>query len=190
MLLFIRKKPDLLWSGLLAAIIATIIINLLKHSFNLPRPPSFFEKSEINIIGQAIYSHSFPSGHTATIFTLAGILIFYFRSNYYRFSILILAFFTGLSRIAVGVHWPTDVIAGAGIGILSAISGVFIVSESGWNRNKPVQLTIGLILILCDLYLLVLYDCKYTQALYFKRIIAMAVLIVGIKEYYFLLKET
>jgi membrane-associated phospholipid phosphatase len=189
MLLFIRKRPDLIWSGIFATIIATLIVNIIKLYFNLPRPPVMIEKNLINIIGPALSSHSFPSGHTVTIFTLTGILMFYFRSFLSRFCLIILACLVGISRIAVGVHWPEDVLAGASLGILCAITGVIIVSKLGWNKNKPVQLIIGFILILSNIYLLIFYDCRYEQAIYLQSVLAFSVLVAGTREYYLLLKN-
>jgi membrane-associated phospholipid phosphatase len=189
MLLFIRKRPDLIWSGILATLIATLIVNIIKYYFNLPRPPVVIDKKLINIIGPALSSHSFLSGHTVTVFTLAGILMFYFRSFLSRLCLVILACLVGISRIAVGVHWPEDVLAGAALGILCAITGVFIVSKLGWTRKKPIQLLIGFLLILTNIYLLFFYDCKYTQAIYLQTALAFTVLIAGSREYYLLLEN-
>lgn len=190
MLLFIRKRPDLVWSGILATIIATVIVNILKSYFNLPRPPSVIDNDLINIIGPVIHSRAFPSGHAVTIFTLSGIVIFYLRSVYLQLSMFILALLVGISRIVVGVHWPSDILAGAAIGILCAMSGLTIVYKMGWKRNKILQLTVGLLLILADLYLMFFYDCKYKQAIYLQTIFAMSVMIFGIREYYLLLTES
>jgi len=189
MLLFIRKKPDLVWSAILATIIATVVVNILKYYITSPRPPSVLDKELINIIGPAIYSHSFPSGHTVTIFTFAGLLIFYFRSMVARVAIVILAILIGISRIAVGVHWPADVLGGAALGIFFAIAGFWIISKLGWGRNKSAQLVVGFILILCGFYLLFFYDCKYEQAYYLQIIFAFAVLTVGLREYYYLILD-
>ena len=117
MLLFIRKRPDLVWAGIISSIIATLVVNLVKSFYNIPRPPAIIEMSLINIIGPTLLAHSFPSGHTVTIFTLAGILIFNFKSFPVRLSFILLAILVGFSRIAVGAHWPADVLAGAALGI-------------------------------------------------------------------------
>jgi membrane-associated phospholipid phosphatase len=190
MLLLIRKMPEAVWSGIVATIIATILVNVLKSYFSLPRPPAVIDKDIINIIGPAISSHSFPSGHTVTIFTLTGIAIFYFRSLSLRFFMVILAMLVGASRIVVGVHWPLDVLAGATIGILCAVTGVYIVTKLGWERQRYVQLTVGFLLILADLYLLFIYDCRYDQAISLQIVFALVVLVAGVREYYLLLKDT
>jgi membrane-associated phospholipid phosphatase len=189
MLLFIRKRPDLIWSGIIATLIATLIVNIIKLYFDIPRPPATIDRNLIFVIGPSLYRHSFPSGHTVTIFALAGILMFYFRSFLSRLGMILLAFLVGISRIAVGVHWPADVLAGAALGIVCAMTGVFIVTKLGWNRNKSVQLITGFLLILLDLDLMIFYDSKYEQAIYLQSFIAFTVLVAGIREYYLLLKN-
>ena len=186
MLLFIRRRPDLIWSGIIATLIATLIVNLVKFYYNVPRPPVVIDKNIINIIGPALTSHSFPSGHTVTIFTITAILMFYFRRFPVRLLLIFLACLVGLSRIAVGVHWPADVMAGAEIGILCAVTGIMIVTKLKWKSNKSVQLIIGFFLILSNIYLLFIYNCRYEQAIYLQIILACTTLIAGLREYYLL----
>jgi membrane-associated phospholipid phosphatase len=143
----------------------------------------------IHITGPVLIHHSFPSGHTVTIFTLAGILIFYFRSLFARISLIFLAMMVGISRIAVGVHWPADVLAGATLGIICATIGGFIVTKLEWKKARMIQIIVGTLLILADLYLLLFYDCKYPKAIYLQYAFASAVLIAGAREYFFILKK-
>ncbi|MBL4806428.1 MAG: phosphatase PAP2 family protein [Rhodobacteraceae bacterium] len=79
--------------------------------FRCPRPAAVLEV--INIIGKARYEHAFPSGHTTTAFALAGIIWLLADKLWCKLSVLILAVAVGLSRIAVGAHWPEDIAFGA-----------------------------------------------------------------------------
>lgn len=189
MFLFIRKRPDLVWSGIMAAVLALIIVNSVKYFTGILRPPAVIDKETINIIGPAIMRRSFPSGHTVTIFTLTGILIFYFRSLIVRISLIFLALVVGISRIAVGVHWPADVLAGAALGSLFATAGVYFVTKLGWDRFRRIQIIVGFALIVVCFYLLCFYNCKYSQAIYLQFFLASAVLAAGAREYYLLLKN-
>jgi membrane-associated phospholipid phosphatase len=62
---------------------------------------------------------SMPSGHTITIFAFA-IAIGYFLPRW-RFPLLFFAVLVGVSRVMIGAHYPSDVVAGACIGVASAI---------------------------------------------------------------------
>lgn len=95
--------------GSTAYALTAIFVNSLKYSVRQLRP----DRSTHN---------SFPSGHTATVFT--GVEILYQEYKHYDpwigISGYIVATSVGLLRIYNNRHWASDVVAGAGIGILSA----------------------------------------------------------------------
>jgi undecaprenyl-diphosphatase len=67
---------------------------------------------------------SFPSGHTAAAFVIATLIAHFFPILTVPVSIW--AMLVGVSRIYLGVHYPTDIIAGLVIGILCAFAGIMI----------------------------------------------------------------
>lgn len=69
-------------------------------------------------------SYSFPSGHTGSSFAAATAL--FLRNKKWGIPSLVLAAVIGLSRMYLFVHFPTDVLAGAVLGILCAILAGFI----------------------------------------------------------------
>ena len=73
---------------------------------------------------------SFPSGHSTTAFALAAVVGF--LSGRWFYPALVLASAIGLSRITEGVHYPSDVIAGAIVGILGAYAVRWGFARRGW----------------------------------------------------------
>jgi undecaprenyl-diphosphatase len=69
-------------------------------------------------------SFSFPSGHALGSVVLYGFIAYLLSSFYPKFSrlifclVLIIIILIGFSRLYLGVHWPTDIIAGYGVGFL------------------------------------------------------------------------
>jgi len=74
-------------------------------------------------------SLSFPSGHTSSAFTFAMAITMVLKKKGVAIASFIFAFLMGLSRIYVGVHYPTDVIVGVVVGILYAVIGYFIFAK-------------------------------------------------------------
>jgi undecaprenyl-diphosphatase len=65
---------------------------------------------------------SFPSGHTAAAVVIATLVGYFFPLL--TLPAFAWALLVGLSRIFLGVHYPTDVLAGLGIGLLCGLGGL------------------------------------------------------------------
>jgi len=113
---------------------------LLKHLFPRPRPSNL--PDVLLAPDERIFARSFPSGHTATAFALACWLWLMVRSTRYRWLGWLgwlLAALVGLSRIYRGVHYPSDVLVGMLIGILSGLIAFVWLnrgSHSAENREQ------------------------------------------------------
>jgi len=111
--LLLQRKGHL--AAYLLTVIGTGILasTLLKNFFDRPRP-------DLVPHGSYVYTSSFPSGHSmmsAITFLSIGALLASAQQNLHIRAYLlgIAAFLTlmvGLSRVYLGVHWPTDVLAG------------------------------------------------------------------------------
>ncbi len=98
----------------LSLVICLVLGNLiLKPLVGRIRPYNF--DTQIQIIIPPLLDASFPSGHTMAAFAFAVSLRRYFKKA--GAFALIASVFMGLSRIYLSVHYPTDVLAGAVIGI-------------------------------------------------------------------------
>ncbi len=165
MLPFVGRRPGLVWAMVLAALIGTAYVHGLKEFFNTDRPPAVFAPEAIRIIGEAHRSFSFPSGHTAAAFILAGLLCL--RNDLrggIKLAILAAAVLAGVSRIAVGVHWPVDVLAGAAGGWASAAAGVALARRFPWGERLGPQRGIALLLVGCAVALIFFHDSGYASA--------------------------
>jgi membrane-associated phospholipid phosphatase len=142
--------PRLLTAGIFAGAISAIVISVLKPFFNFPRPASILAEGSFHRIGELLLSKAFPSGHTLTAFAIAGAL--YFASAKSKRGpllwLFILASLVGLSRIAVGAHWLTDVLAGAGVGLWCGMIGAMLsqyINDAQLLPNKiwPRMIAVG-----------------------------------------------
>ncbi|MBI5079056.1 phosphatase PAP2 family protein [Candidatus Wolfebacteria bacterium] len=89
-----------------------IITEIIRFFYERPRP---FLTLGFQPLANHIQNGSFPSGHASFFFALA-LSIFYFNKLWgWRF--LAMATVISLARVFTGVHWPSDILAGAVIGL-------------------------------------------------------------------------
>jgi membrane-associated phospholipid phosphatase len=82
-------------------------------------------------LGKHEHGHSFPSGHAMTAF--AGATMLAVELPRYRAPLLVLATLIALSRLYNGVHYPTDVVAGAAAGAAIAL----LLRAASRRRSRP-----------------------------------------------------
>ena len=119
----------------LAALSGLAIYKPMKHLFLRPRPDA-----ALHLVEQGGFS--FPSGHSVTSVIVFGLLFYLIRKHCNRPVLrnvlsgicLLLAVLVGPSRIYVGVHWPTDVLAGWCIG--GGVLLIFLVILEVWDTRK------------------------------------------------------
>jgi len=163
-LLFVGRRPAMLWALIMTALLAGIVVPLLKQAFGVPRPPAVLASDMIHVIGRAYHSRSFPSGHTAAAFAFAGILSLHFRCLWIMAVALLAAIGVGISRMAVGVHWPLDVAGGAALGWLCAVAGSYLAARWRWGESLTGQRSIAVILVLCAGGLLFFFSADFPGA--------------------------
>jgi undecaprenyl-diphosphatase len=116
--LWLREKYGAMWLVLVATVGGLVISSLLKHLYERPRPNLVAHLSQV-------YTTSFPSGHSmlsATVYLTLGTLLASFvkelRVKFYFVSVaMVLTGLVGVSRVFMGVHYPTDVLAGWAAGL-------------------------------------------------------------------------
>jgi undecaprenyl-diphosphatase len=133
-----RLRPAVVLAGatLLTTFAADSVSFGLKDLVNRARPAD--AHAQIHPL-YVVHSSSFPAGHAATAF--AGATVLSYVAPRLTPLFLVLAAAIGLSRIYVGVHYPTDVLAGAAIGVLvgAAAVGILLLLEKRFRAERSAS---------------------------------------------------
>ena len=130
------------WESLLSGlVISALLCKTLKDICLMPRPAQILDEQSFIIVGRSLHGFSsLPSGHTITVFTILTIVMFAFLpQNSIKklglvFLFLVFGYTIALSRVAVGAHFPLDVLVGSIVGYISGLSGIFISRKyTIWN---------------------------------------------------------
>jgi len=132
--LYVFRRDNNEWTSSLilavAMVTAMALTDVLKAAFNLPRP---FQVPSLGIVARVEIptNPGFPSGHTTNAFTVATMI--WSRYPAWRVPFVLLAVATGVSMIILGLHFPSDVIGGAFLGIFC---GTFVLGLAKLRSSK------------------------------------------------------
>lgn len=134
--LLVAKAPRAALAVALAIGGGILLSTLLKSGFDRPRP-------DLVPHGSIVYSASFPSGHSmmsATVYlTLAALVSRVLRRRRLRVYLVglavLLTLLVGFSRVYLGVHWPTDVLAGWTLGAIWALLASLVMLRLQLRRS-------------------------------------------------------
>ena len=170
--LFYRKRKDYFLPSVVSTIVVGILINLLlKQYFASSRPVYHFSSEEITVLGHSFSNYSFPSGHAGA----AMVLAFYIKGASKNTLVIVLSFLAGilgaLSRVYLGVHFPSDVWVGGWIGYWVSMFIFYFFEEKDPLRkirdfkwNSIVSIVLG---ICCAIIYLFFYSAKSEQIEHF-----------------------
>lgn len=139
-MLFVKYRYAVI--TILAYAYSSAVVQIVKRIFNEPRPSKFFQGlNPIRTLeGYPIYEwNSFPSGHSASAFTLAVVLTYLLPHKQKHWIILPLAMVTAFSRIYLAQHFFQDVVAGSALGVLLTFQLIYWLENSKWYYSKKLD---------------------------------------------------
>lgn len=119
---------------MLAMLLAWLIVRGISTTWPLPRP-FVLGLGEQWLAKEP--SASFPSSHASIAWAISAAALWWVRHPLVIAGFLFSAFLVGWSRVALGVHFPSDMVAGMGVGVLAAV-GAFPLTGLIAQRLGPV----------------------------------------------------
>lgn len=128
---------------LFALIIIGIWSLILKDVFARPRPPHILGSAVIPLVSDS--SYGIPSGHSSFTVVVWGFFAYWMKNRAITIAVILFAFFMGLSRMYLGVHFPQDVIAGWLLGaVVLSLYIRYVEKVVSWWHKQSLALQIVL----------------------------------------------
>ena len=108
-----KKKKSIVLLMVIAAIISSLTAGLIKATIERERP---YQVLDVRQLVDEDENKSFPSNHVQLSFALSTIVLYFYKKP--GMILFLLSAIMAFGRIYVGVHYPSDVLAGAMIGVL------------------------------------------------------------------------
>ena len=141
-----RKDPRIALVGIVAVLISGLIVQILKSYLSIPRPAGILSLDEFYLYGDILKSRAFPSGHSSTAFSLMGTFFYACDNNKQGWLFFSAALLIAFSRVAIGIHWPADILAGSMIGL--AVIYFISIKLKTYTLGFKIELSTGIFLFL------------------------------------------
>lgn len=176
------RKHELFASSLLLLLVGTLFVHGGKNLFDAARPAALLAADTFNLIGPKLKNHSFPSGHSFTIF--AGLtLVSFYLPRIWLIPLLVWALLGAFSRVAVGAHWPLDTLVGSAGGILIAVLCVWLNQKFAALRSSGWKMTSAVLLSIAALYL-PFFDSRYPDTTLLAVVTALIAVVMLTREFW------
>lgn len=126
-----KKSWKIIFTAFGVAIISRFAVaQIIRWIWFRPRP---FINNHVNLLINHANEASFPSGHASFYFALAMVIYFYNKKAGIYF--FVAAFLISLGRVFTGIHWSSDILAGAIVGILCGwlVAKIFVKIKESSN---------------------------------------------------------
>lgn len=176
----IARRPDIIWAAFIANSITIFSVELAKKYFALPRPPVILDYDRFHQIGNLIGVDSFPSDHTAVVFSITAVVILLVKQQWIKITIVLCACLIALSQIAIGSSWPIDIFAGVIAGWLPATVGVNFAKKK-YLQSILSKKILAMLLISIAIYMTLKIYSSEMETVILKILILVVSFIVSIK---------
>ncbi len=178
MLPFSVRYPRVFLSFLIASLLAGLAVRGLKLAFHLPRPVQLLGTDAMTIIGIPRSGKSFPSSHAAMVGAL--VMVWVPQLDWKKIlPMLLCAILVGLARIAVGAHWPIDVLIGAMVGVSAGWFAASIAKHVAAHMTAAIYHLVAVVAVLA-VATLAFDSLGYPEALFLRCLI----LGIGVAGYF------
>lgn len=128
-------------------LVGVVLTQLPKYGLNLPRPQSVLEPGVLQILGHPPgFVHSMPSGHALAVASVLAWMcwVCWMKGrpavSWWRICLAAgVALWVGWSRVAVGAHWPADVLVGWGLGLLTLVLALWWERRQSWAKSLSTR---------------------------------------------------
>jgi len=126
------------------------LTHAMKHAMPEARPAAAIAAAQLHVVGPTLFQRSMPSGHAMTA-TACVCILFLVGGPFWRRPAVVVASIAlaaaiGLARVVSGVHWPTDVLAGAALGCATGTLSVLLANATHterWLATAPGRWLLG-----------------------------------------------
>lgn len=147
-LILTLRDRQILLVYLVALLMGWLTVRGMKQWFHIPRPGLLLPILDASLSGhEASARNSFPSSHAMVIFSFATVWALHFPRRQMLF-VIALAFLVSLSRIAIGAHWPIDVLGGGVIGVTAATLAVYVLRRLQYSPGERAILLLTIVVAL------------------------------------------
>ncbi|MFM2052912.1 MAG: hypothetical protein RL456_949 [Pseudomonadota bacterium] len=119
-----KARPRLLAALIWCFPVGGAITHVLKRLLEVPRPAAVLSPETVWVIGEPLLRGAMPSGHALTAAAVCALIWLGGPAwRAWRMPVLAMACGVMMARVMVAAHWPSDVLVGAGLGVMTGWTG-------------------------------------------------------------------
>jgi membrane-associated phospholipid phosphatase len=172
-------------------LVGALVAQVIKNLFPVPRPGLVIGLEQLSLIDNPpVLSGSMPSGHALAAVScgliLGALIVFRKQNLVWLFAIALVTLIVAWSRVAVGAHWPADVIAGAGLAFL--LVPLTWTWEKRHSWNKWFQQKSGILFLIFIQLMIVVHLLLLPSDYFFVQGVQLFFCAIALVKVYFLAK--